>query len=157
MSIALVHRLLRLAGMEPRSVLPIVRTLARCPRGRLVRIVAWCAWECGHDVLAANELLAGVRVLARGWDDYYPTTALPSGAALVNLEELGEAGVALVKRPGRIGRGWWKEDVMTRGPVRPEIDLGTLWLGARAGCVVHDDCAENPKLGLACAAASRSS
>ena len=134
--------------------MPIVRTLARCPRARLVRIVAWCAWECGHDVPAVNDLLAGVRVLARGWDDYYSTTTLPSGAALVKVEELGEPGVALVNRRGKIGRGWWKEDVMTRGPVRTEIELGTSWLGSVAGCVLHDDCVASPELGLECAASS---
>lgn len=155
MSTALVTRLLRLAGIDPRTGMPLLRTLARCPRGRLVRIVTWCAWECGHDVPAVNDLLAGARVLARGWDDHYWTTFLPSGAPLVNVEEPGEPGVALVKRPGRIGRGWWKEDVMTRGPVRPEIDLGTLWLGGLAGCVVHDDCIANPELALACAESSR--
>ncbi len=154
MSIALVSRLFRLTGIEPPAGMPILRTLARCPRPRLVRIVAWCAWECGHDLRRMNDLLAGVRALARGWDDYYSTTTLPSGAALVSLEVTGESGMALVNRRGKIGRGWWKEDVATRGPVRPEIELGARWLGSLAGCVVHDDCIAIPELGLACAASS---
>ena len=154
MSTALVSRLLLLAGMEPRRGMPLLRTLARCPRGRLVRIVTWCAWESGHDVPAPNGLLSGGRAIARGWDDYYSTTMLPSGAALVNLEEPGEAGIALVNRRGRIGRGWWKQDVATRGPVRAEIDVGTAWLGSLVGCIVHDDCVAHPELALACAASS---
>jgi hypothetical protein len=155
MSTALVSRLFHLAGMDPGAGMPILRPLARCPRERLVRIVSWCAWECGHGVPAVNDLLGGVRALARGWDDYYLTTTLPSGAALVKAEGLGEPGVALVSRRGRIGRGWWKEDVMTRGPVRADIELGTRWLGSLAGCVVHDDCVAIPELGLACAASAR--
>jgi hypothetical protein len=90
-------------------------------------------------------------VLTRGWDDYYFTTTLPSGAALVNVEEPGEAGIALVKRRGRIGRGWSKENITTRGSVRPEIELGARWLESIAGCVIHDDCAAHPELALACA------
>jgi len=131
--------------------MPLLRTLARCPRGRLVRIVAWCAWESGRGVPSVNDLLAGVRAIARGWDDYCSTTTLPSGAALVNLEEPGEPATALVNRRGRIGRGWWKRDVVTRGPVRPEIDLGTAWLGSVVGCVLHDDCVAHRELALACA------
>ncbi len=155
MSTALVIRLFRLAGMDAHKGMPIVRALARCPRERLVRIVTWCAWEGRQGLGATNERLAGVRALARGWDDYYSTTTLPSGAALVNVESPGERGVALVNRPGRIGRGWWKADVMTRGPVRAEIELGAWWLGSIAGCVVHDDCVAIPELGLACAASAR--
>jgi hypothetical protein len=83
MSTALVRRLLHLSGMEPRAAAPIFRTLARSPRERLVRLVTWCAWELGHGAPTVNELLSGVRALARGWDDYYLTSSLPSGAALV--------------------------------------------------------------------------
>lgn len=155
MSTALVRRLLRLAGVEPHARAPILRTLARCPRERLVRIVTWCAWEWGHGVPSVNDLLAGVRALARGWDDHYTTTRLPSAAALVEPEALGEPGVALVSRCEKIGRGWWKAEVRTRGPVRPEIELGVRWLESIVGCVLHDDCLAVPELGLACAAAAR--
>lgn len=157
MTTALVRRLLHVSGMDPRAGAPILRTLARCPRARLVRIVTWCAWEQGHGAPTVNELFAGVRALARGWDDYYVTTSLPSGALLVDAEAHGEPGVALVNRRGRIGRGWWKRDVLTRGPVRSEIELGVRWFEALVGCVVHDDCVATPELALACAEAARES
>jgi hypothetical protein len=151
LSSAILTRLFALTGTAAPAGTPLARLVARCPRERLVRVVAWHAWERLRGLPDAIQL-TGVRLLVRGWDDFYMTTALPSGAERVDIEALGD-GRALVTRHGREGRGWRKERISTVGEVRPEIELATRWLGSVAGCIVHDDCAANPELGAACALA----
>ena len=151
MSSELTTRLFAAAGLPaPIAGTPLVRTLTRAPRDRLIRVVAWYAWECGRGLPSESHLFEGIRVLIRGWDDFYPTIALRSGVPLVNIEGPGVKGEALVMRRERVGRGWVKEAISMRGEVRPEIELATCWLGSLVGCIVHDDCAANPALGLAC-------
>src|SRR5262249_55201922 len=106
---------------------------------------------CHHD-LAPTRRLTGVRLLIRGWNDFYMTHTLPGGAELVTFESPG-TGKAFVSRHQRAGRGWHKESIATTGEVRPEVELGARWLASLAGCIVHEDCAENPELGAACAMA----
>lgn len=128
---------------------PIARALAHCPRERMVRVCAWYFWERHRDASPTNHL-TGIRLLIRGWDDFYMTNALPSGAVIVS-GETPTSGRALVTRHVRVGRGWSKEKISTTAEIRPEIELATRWLGSLMGCIVHDDCADNPELGAACA------
>jgi hypothetical protein len=152
MTSATFARLFGLTGVAPPATgSSLAKVVARCPRERLTRVVAWYAWESGRGLPSVSHLTEGVRALVRGWSDFYPTTALRSGAIVVNVEEPGQPGAALVTRRVRIGRGWFKESISTRGEVRPEVDVATRWLRSVAGCIVHDDCAENPELGIACA------
>jgi hypothetical protein len=150
MSSAIVIRVFAAAGIPAPASVAVARALGRCPRDRLVRVVSWYAWE--HCRGAPSEQLSeGIRLLMRGWDDFYTTITLPSGAALVNVEGPALQGTALVTRRERIGRGWYKESVSTIGGVRSEVELAARWLQGIVGCIVHDDCAANPELGLACA------
>ena len=101
-SIAVVVRLFSLAGVSaPAPGSPLARALARCPRDRIVRIVAWYAWECRGGSVPERDLIEGIRVVTRGWGDFYPTTVLPSAAVLVDLEMPGDTSAALVARRGR--------------------------------------------------------
>jgi hypothetical protein len=151
MSSAIVIRLFGLVGGPAPGDASLMRSFARCPRDRLVRAIAWYAWECRRG-LPPTMHLTGLRLLIRGWDDFYMTTALPSGAEPVSIETPIQHR-ALVTRHGRAGRGWQKERLSTAGPVRPEVELAACWLSSVAGCIVHEDCAANPALGAACASA----
>jgi hypothetical protein len=146
---SVLQRLFAFAG-TPLPTGALGRTFARAPRDRLVRAVAWYAYAWELEGLPEAQCLSGVRLVLRGWDDVYMTSTLPTGAELVEIESPGR-GRALVTRHGRHGRGWQKARLSAVGEVRPEIDLGARWLGSLAGCIVHDDCAENPELGAACA------
>jgi hypothetical protein len=152
MSSAIVIRLFGLVGGPAPGDTSLMRSLARCPRDRLVRAIAWYAWE--RRGLPQAMHLTGLRLLIRGWDDFYMTTALPSGAEPVSIET-PITHRALVTRHGRAGRGWQKARISTVGEIRPEVELATRWLASVAGCIVHDDCAANPELGAACALADR--
>lgn len=150
MSAALVSRLLAAAGLAtPPGVL--ARTLARAPRARLVRAIAWlgCATASGAT---SDVLIRGVRLVVRGWDDVFATTAIPRDAPLADIER-PTPGRALAIRAARVGRGWQKEARPTLGAVRPEVELAVAWLSHTVGCILHDDCAAIPELGAACAGA----
>lgn len=147
MSTVLVARLFRAAGLAtPEGV--IARTLARAPRGRLVRAVAWFGYAASAGA-SAEALIRGVRLVVRGWDDVYATTMLPRDAPLADIER-PTPNAALVIRSARIGRGWQKEPLPSTGTVRPELNLAVAWLTRSVGCVIHEDCAQIPELGAAC-------
>ena len=147
MSTAIVQRLFALAG-APLPDGPVARVLARAPRDRLVRAVAWYLVESRRGVDPTSRL-TGVRLVLRGWDDCYMTATLPSGAERVSIEAPAN-GRALVTRHPREGRGWQKDPVSTVGDVRAEIELAVRWLEGAVGCIVHEDCAAHPDLGAAC-------
>lgn len=151
---SVVARVFGAIGIPLPSAPAIVRAFARCPRDRLIRVVAWYAWECARGIPSDHHLSEGIRLLARGWDDFYATMTLPSGAFLVSIEASPRPGTALVTRRKRMGRGWHKESVSTLGSVRSEVTLSARWIHSVIGCITHDDCAAIPELGLACAMSS---
>lgn len=134
----------------PKGVL--ARTLARAPRSRLVRAVAWLG--CTSASRGAPDLqIRGVRLVVRGWDDVYVATSIPRDAAPADIER-PTPGVALVIRSARVGRGWQKAPLPSIGAVRSELELAVAWLTKTVGCILHEDCAAIPELGAACLDAS---
>jgi hypothetical protein len=151
-STELVERLLRFSGTRLWDP-TVARTLARCPRHRLVRAVAWYAHTWGARVNRTLHL-PGLRYVIRGWDDVYTSITIPAGSARANVEAPPHRA-ALVIRPARIGRGWQKDPLPSLGLVRPEIELATAWLEELAGCILHEDCVAVPALGRECFNSSR--
>lgn len=146
MSTWLVARIFRQAGVPPPRG-AIARTFVRCPRERLVRAVAW--YVRARAAGETHNLLSHVRFVMRGWDDVYPAIVLPVGAERADVERPLPRR-ALVIRAARVGRGWQKEPLPAIGPVRAETALAVAWLSDAVGCILHEDCAANPELGVAC-------
>ena len=149
----ILARLFALTGTahpEPRA--QVVKVLTRCPRERLVRAVAWYAFERGRGKYDAYYLVEGVRALTRSWTDYYEVDLVEPGTVPVRSITPESPDAAVMMRAARWGSGWKKPAVAYIGITRRTIDVAAAWLSASAGCILHDDCIEVPELGAICAA-----
>lgn len=148
---SIVERLFVLTGQpgpEPRT--PVAKLLARSPRDRLVRAVAWFVHERQRDRLRPPLLVEGIRAIGRGWSDLYEVDGALRGAAEVTTVLPERGGDAIAIRGARWGNGWTKPAIPYVARARPEIELATTWLLQRAGCVLHDDCVLTPELAYIC-------
>jgi hypothetical protein len=128
----------------------LAKAIARCPRERLVRVVAWYVHERARGRHDESVLLEGVRALVRGWTDWYEVDAPPPFAKAARSLLPPTPGSAVMIRTARWGSGWVKPAVPFVGPSRATLEEAVDVLEARVGCLLHDDCIEEPELALAC-------